>query len=138
MPDDPTYFTVEEANRTLPLVERIVRDIVAAHAALEQRQRAFHELADNASDPDVAAQLETLREEMAAGVDHVNGFIEELQQIGCAFKGADGGLVDFPSHHGDRTILLCWKLGEASIRFWHEVDGGYAGRRPVTRSMFGS
>lgn len=43
--------------------------------------------------------------------------------------------MDFPSRYQERTILLCWKLGEESIRFWHEVDAGYAGRQPVTSEM---
>lgn len=135
MAEEPRYFTVEQANRTLPLVERIVRDILDAYPTFEQRQRTFRRLARRGSDPAHTTDLDALREDIEASADHINGFFEELHHIGCTFKGVENGLVDFPSRYQERTILLCWKLGEESIRFWHEVDAGYAGRQPVTSEM---
>ena len=51
------------------------------------------------------------------------------------FKGYDLGLVDFPSLLNERTIYLCWQRGEPDVGFWHELDGGFAGRRPIDRAQ---
>jgi hypothetical protein len=61
----------------------------------------------------------------------IDGYLKELESIGCVFKGFDAGLVDFPSLRDDQPILLCWRLGEERITHWHPVDGGFDGRQPV-------
>ena len=55
----------------------------------------------------------------------------ELGPIGCELKDLDKGLIDFPARMGDEPIYLCWQAGEARIDFWHTLDGGFAGRRPI-------
>jgi hypothetical protein len=57
--------------------------------------------------------------------------VEELQQLGLLVKDLDEGLVDFPSLRGDEEVLLCWRLGEDKVAFWHPADEGFAGRRPL-------
>lgn len=128
----PKFFSVEAANRTLPLVRRIVRDIVNAYPDFQRRLEAFHNLAASPHAPDARQRLETLRLEIDRDARLINGFIQELHQIGCLFKGFEEGLVDFYSLYRGRPILLCWKLGEERIAHWHEVDAGFAGRQPLT------
>lgn len=121
------YFTVEEANRTLPLVRRIVSDIVATYDEFRRRLEEARIL-----DPEVAAQLSRRREleaEMRQLTDRVNGFISELEEIGVLFKGFEEGLIDFYGKLDGRPVFLCWKLGEESVEWWHELDTGYVGRR---------
>jgi len=127
---EPRFFTLEEANRTLPLVERIVRDIVEAYPRLQERLRSFQRLAAEPGPLD-RQRLETLRESLDEQIEELNDFLAELRQIGCEFKGFEEGLVDFYSWRDGRPVFLCWKLGEDRIRYWHEVDAGYAGRQPI-------
>jgi hypothetical protein len=54
-----------------------------------------------------------------------------LEGIGCLFKGFEGGLVDFLSLREDRPVYLCWRHGEDSVSHWHDVEGGFDGRRPI-------
>jgi hypothetical protein len=122
-------FTVDEANRMLPLVERIVRDIVAAHGVLQERAGEYSTLDSEA--PGTDERRRELRREIDSLTEQVNGYITELHRLGCLFKGFDEGLVDFYTLHGDQPVFLCWKLGEASIEWWHEIDAGYAGRQPL-------
>ena len=56
---------------------------------------------------------------------------EQIAALGCVIKDVEIGLVDWPARHQGRDIWLCWRYGEAEVGFWHEVDAGYAGRRPV-------
>lgn len=124
------FFTVEQANRTLPLVRRIVSDIVSAHGELQDLVAAYSAL--GGEDPDVAERRAQLRPRIDQLTHTVNRYIGELHELGCLFKGFEEGLVDFYTLKGGRPVFLCWKLGEESIEWWHETDAGYAGRQPLT------
>jgi hypothetical protein len=123
----PKFFTIEEANRTLPLVRRIVSDIVATHRQLLGRIDEYRGL-----DPSTAEggrRRAVLEQEMRDLTDKVNAFIAELEEIGALFKGFEEGLVDFYGTLDGRPIFLCWKLDEESVEWWHEIEGGFAGRQ---------
>jgi hypothetical protein len=129
-------YSVEEANRTLPLVRRIVDDIVRTHAKWRETMRDFDVLsagvrADQPNEQAIALQNEAQR--LAADIALC---MRELEQLGLEFKDYDLGLVDFPSLMGDRAVYLCWRLGEPEIRYWHELDGRYAGRQPIEPLAF--
>lgn len=124
-------FTVEQANRTLPLVSRIVEDIVRTYARWQARVRE-HELISatvRPGDAETIARVEREAEGLAADLD---AFRAELAALGVEFKGYDLGLVDFPCDMGGRIVYLCWRLGEPAVQYWHEIDAGYAGRRPLS------
>ncbi|UCC72185.1 MAG: DUF2203 domain-containing protein [Gemmatimonadota bacterium] len=116
----PQYFTVEEANRALPQVRRLVTDIVAAHGERAERIKEYGHL-DHDLESMKSRRLE-LDEQLRDLTDQINGFIEELDRIGAVFKGFEPGLADFYAMMDDREISLCWKLGESQIDYWHEVE----------------
>lgn len=122
-------FTVEEANRTLPLVRRIVEDLVRDHHLWEEKVRQF-ELATAGSSPEhpdvIAELLQIEAQRLASDIEH---YIAELNDLGVICKGMDTGLVDFRGQIDGREIFYCWKLGEPSVQFWHEVDAGFVGRQ---------
>jgi hypothetical protein len=129
----PKYFTVDEANLTLPLVRRILTDIVAAHEQRVQRIKDYGDLNHGLSN------MNRLRRELDLELreltDRINGYIEELEEVGCIFKGFDPGLVDFLSKLDDRDVFLCWKLGEGTIEYWHEIETGFAGRQKLPEHL---
>jgi hypothetical protein len=67
--------------------------------------------------------------------ERIHQYLEELDQIGCVFKGFEAGLVDFYALREDRLVFLCWKLGEERIPHWHDIDAGFAGRHPIDNTM---
>jgi len=126
------YFTRDEANRTLPLVRRIVQDIVDEYGRWKE-SLATYELAagtQRAGEPE-SAEAMGLRERVDEIARTINGYIAELEQVGCVLKGFDDGLVDFRARLDDRDVWLCWKLGEDEIGHWHEIDQGYRNRHPL-------
>jgi hypothetical protein len=128
-------FTVEQANKMLPLVRRIVEDAVRDYIRWQDRVREF-ELASvrstvNNPDP-IALELESDVQRLAENID---SYVHEVQQLGVQMKSMESGIVDFPSTIDGRPILLCWQLGEESVEHWHEVGGGFSGRRPLTSDM---
>jgi hypothetical protein len=122
-------FTVEEANRTLPLVKRIVEDLVRDHRAWSEKVREFEvaTVGSSPEHPDVIAELLQIEaQRLAADIEH---YIAELNDLGVICKGMDTGLVDFRGQIDGREVFYCWKLGEPSLQYWHEVDGGFVGRQ---------
>jgi hypothetical protein len=122
-------FTVEEANRTLPLVSRIVEDLVREHKLWEDKVREF-ELATVGSSPEHPdAIAELLQMEAQRLATDIEGYIAELSDLGVICKGMGTGLVDFRGRIDGRDVFYCWKLGEASVLYWHDVDAGFVGRQ---------
>lgn len=126
------FFTVEQANRMLPLVRRIVEDIVQDYARWREQVGVLEVVAAGRrgdSPPDEAQKVEQDTQRLASDIEK---YVQELRKLGVDFKGFEEGLVDFPSHIDGRPVYLCWKLGEESVEHWHSVDAGFAGRQKLT------
>lgn len=131
------HFTVEEANRTLPLVRAIVNDFVEQYRSVKELRQRLAELSSRNPKrrPDDPYAEEVVRQESDLEVEEgkLAGFVEELTKLGVELKSTDG-LCDFPSFRDGREIYLCWRLGEAEVGHWHEREAGFAGRQPLKPS----
>jgi hypothetical protein len=125
-------FTVEQANRTLPLVSRIVGDIVTQYARWQELVRDFEVAAANSRVDRPDPKAEELQYQVQELAREIEGYVDELTELGVEFKGFDLGLVDFPGELGGREVCLCWRLGEPAVEHWHERDAGYAGRQRLS------
>ncbi len=124
-------FSLAEAERMLPLVGRIVEDLVRDHQRWTDKVAAF-ELAtvgSTVNKPDPIAEL--LQSEAQRLAKDIEGYIAELAELGVTCKGMDTGLVDFPAQMEGRAVYYCWKLGEDGIQYWHDVNAGFAGRQRI-------
>ncbi len=129
-------FTVEEANSTLPLVQRIVRDLLEEYPRWRAAVAHYEILSGGArADWGETPELLDARHAVTRLAERINTYLGELSDIGCVFKGFDAGLVDFYSLREDRLVFLCWRLGEARIQYWHEIDSGFSGRQPLDPSV---
>jgi hypothetical protein len=130
-------FTVDEANAALPLVRRITTDLRESwHAWQEAVTRYELAAAGTRSDEGENERLVALRDQVQARAARVSRLLGELAAVGCELKDFDQGLVDFYALAEDRLVYLCWRLGEDRIAWWHEVDAGFAGRRPLEETLF--
>jgi hypothetical protein len=135
-----TLFSVEQANRTLPLVRRIVEDIVREHRRWQEKILELELVASTAAStagtdrPDGTPRDERVaaieRDAMAIARD-IEAFERELEDLGIVLKDRRLGLVDFPGAIDGRRVWLCWRLGEPAVQYWHDLDAGYAGRQPL-------
>lgn len=128
------YFTADEANRTLPLVRRIVSDITALYPEWRELVSRY-ELAAAQAKPEWGESPEQLelRSQIEDIARRITAFLAELESVGCVFKGFQEGLVDFYGRLDGREVFWCWKQGEERIGHWHEIEAGFAGRQPVPR-----
>jgi hypothetical protein len=127
-------FTLEEANEALvelrPIVERIVEHRRNLTAAQRKQTELIVRIAGNGGDmqpSDLREAVEAIEREAAA----IAECAERINEAGAQIKSLEEGLLDFPARHGNEEVLLCWKLGEDEIRYWHGVDEGFAGRKPL-------
>jgi hypothetical protein len=117
-------FTLDEANKTLPLVRRVVGDIVTTHTQAVTLQKELEQVATK-EQPAVQGKLDI-------AMSHLEDYVDELREIGCELKDYQQGLIDFTGRHKGRDICFCWKLGEETVAHWHETSAGVAGRQPVS------
>ncbi|MBI3411642.1 MAG: DUF2203 domain-containing protein [Planctomycetes bacterium] len=128
------FFTLEEANATLPLLRAILRDITDLAKDLRRHSQQLSRL-EGAGQLDRAHQeeIQHILAEFERGQDRMRDFENELRELNVELKDHFTGLIDFPCWKDDRVIYLCWRLGEPEVAHWHEIDSGFAGRKPLPR-----
>ena len=130
-------FTVDDANRTLPLVRRIVEDVVRQHRIWREKILELDLVASSSRAEEPRLRAEVLEKEAQELAREIDGYQKELEELGIQLKDRRLGLVDFPSEMAGKRVLLCWRLGEAEVQFWHEEDAGYSGRQPLQPTTVG-
>lgn len=130
-------FSVDQANRTLPLVRRIVEDVVREHRRRTEQLVQLDLLVSASGDDGADPRIAPLEREIQVIGREIEGFERELRALGIQLKDPRIGLIDFPSNLDGRRVLLCWHLGEPSVQFWHDEQGGFAGRQPLTPTLVG-
>jgi hypothetical protein len=127
-------FSLEEANGIIPDLSRRLEELRDLVARIVKCQDAIAVLElIGAQEAESAEHPEYVRKKAVteALVEEFDGRFREIHKLGCFVKDIKQGLVDFYSVRDGRLIFLCWKLGESHIRHWHELNTGFAGRRPI-------
>jgi hypothetical protein len=125
-------FTLEEAERTLPLLRRILTDLRTEYRVWQEALGDYELLTGGVkAEQGETDDLLAARRAVTDSADRISAYLGEIEAIGCLFKGFDAGLVDFYTLREDRLVFLCWRVDEDHITHWHDVEAGYAGRQPV-------
>ncbi|GIV69536.1 DUF2203 domain-containing protein [Caldilinea sp.] len=121
------YFTLEEAQATLPQVKKLMEQVQSARREILRLR------------PDALPAIEQaalnggnkLLGELAVHAMRLEEGVRGIMALGAVIKDIDAGLVDFVGLRNGREIFLCWRYGEEEIGYWHELNAGFAGRRPL-------
>jgi hypothetical protein len=126
-----SYFSVDDANEILPLVIKKFNYAKKAKAeVMKMEQQLTSEMT-----PTISLEEYTInKRKLNSSITKFYQSIEDLENTGVSLKGLDEGLLDFPAKRFDEEIWLCWKEGETEIKFWHEKDSGFMGRKPISVS----
>jgi hypothetical protein len=132
-------FTLAEAESLIPLLDRLLREAVCMKAEYEEAQQILQTLNQRVTmmggmtvNRNQAVEARGRREVATARLRHA---LELVQGTGCQVKDLDIGLVDFPTMYRGVEVYLCWKLGEPAIDFWHGVEEGFRGRKPIDQDF---
>ena len=127
MSEAPRYFTLEEACATLDIIRPLVAEIMAIRQSILSREpevwTVVAKAAGNGGNK-VASQV-------AQEFGQLDQAVRAILATGVLLKDVNAGLVDFPTLRGGHEVYLCWKYGEDQIRYWHDIDSGFAGRQPL-------
>jgi hypothetical protein len=123
----PRYFTLQEAQRTLEYIRPMMEEVVEICRGIIADQPEIWPAIERAAGNGGNAALSRL----ARDFDQLDDLLHRVQATGVLIKDIETGLLDFPALRDEREVYLCWKVGETSIEFWHDVDAGFAGRRPI-------
>ncbi len=131
----PRYFTLRQAEESLPEMERALRDAIfhkaeyaKAGQELESSDQRIRMAGGSQVNRGAYLAIRARRDTSAAALKDV---LDRIEEKGALVKDLDVGLIDFLTRYHGREVCLCWKLGEDGIRFWHGTDEGFRGRRPV-------
>ena len=124
---DRRYFTVTEADALLPRLTTLLDQLRAARKAIRAARADLLPVLEAAvgnggsrKAGDLLPEFQRMEEALLA-----------IREIGCELKDIDLGLLDFPALRENHEVYLCWRYGEDRIRYWHQMDEGFAGRQPL-------
>ncbi len=132
-------FTLDEAQGLIPRLEGLLKQAIERKQEFDQAERALQSLTERVMalggalvDRGRAAELRNQRE---SAVQRLRASVEEVQELGCVVKDLDMGLIDFPTELHGQVVYLCWRLGENEIAFWHALNEGFRGRKPIDQDF---
>ncbi len=124
-----SYFTISSANEKLPIVIEKFKNVTRLKNEIMKIEQ---QLSSSLSPTSNFEQYVTIKQNLNSILSKFYQAIEDLENTGVVIKGIDEGLLDFPAKRFDDEIWLCWKKGETEIKFWHEKDIGFSGRKPIS------
>ena len=134
------FYAIDEANATLPEVERILAALRDQREELITRRDKVVELSPDDDTPlpaGVAEQVRLLRLSMQGLIDQMQAGVARLVDLDITLRDISTGLIDFPALMSGRPIWLCWRLGEGDVGHWHPHDEGFDSRRPLSELPMG-
>ena len=125
MPEKPHYFSVEQANDIVKAIRPLVKDVLRIRQEVMDKQPEVWPVISKAvgNGGSKAASQVTLE------FSRLEGLVREINATGATLKDINTGMVDFLALRQGREVYLCWRYGEEHVEYWHELDGGYAGRQ---------
>ena len=132
----PQFFTLEEANALIPRLTEVVARQLDRRAAIEERLNALAERTGVPPEgvvekPDDPEDVRAMKRDIIARLHEYQSAWNDLESMGLVLKDARTGLVDFYSRIDGKIVFLCWKYGETSITHYHDIESGFAGRKPI-------
>jgi hypothetical protein len=128
-------FTLDEAQMLLPVLESLLKQAIQGKKLIEEVDAEVQELAHriflNGGTLVNVVHVAARKASREKAIQRVKDAVAEIDATGVQVKDIDVGLLDFPCKVDGEIILLCWKLGETRIAFWHETTSGFAGRKPI-------
>jgi len=126
-----TYFSLTDANKILPtVIKKFNYSKMLKSEIIKIEQQIGSDFTSKTSMEDYVI----LKQKLNRKVTEFYQSVEDLERLGVVLKGLEQGLLDFPAKRFDEEIWLCWKDGEIEIKFWHEKDSGFMGRKPISVS----
>lgn len=131
-PQFARLFTVDEANSLLPEIAKAMKEIQFHRNTMLQIAHSKDEIAGgNGNILDSPQQFKEDVEAIGNSIDRIRDLVDQINSTGAEVKDIERGLVDFPHIRDGKVVFLCWTVGEEQITYWHDLDSGFSGRKPL-------
>jgi len=132
-------FTLDQAHRLLPVLKSLLKRSMEGKQLIDQVEKEQQDirhriLLSGGLSVDIPA-LSHRRAQRDKALQEIKDAVAEINSIGVQVKDLDIGLLDFPCALEDEVVLLCWKYGEDKIRYWHGLEEGFKGRKPIDQRI---
>ena len=130
-------FTPEEANQLLPRIIPLIEQLQGLQQSISKTTQELNQHVRKLSQgngyplQEIQKHVEELTRHQLDLLEAFSSALQQLEDLGAVIKDLSQGLVDFYAMHGSELVYLCWKLGEDRVKFWHSMEAGFAGRRPL-------
>ena len=124
---EPRTFTVMEANKAIPRIAKLIEDLREKLGWLNSHRQPVSYVVEQYK----IVNESPVNADYFKALLRVRRDLKEIHDSGAQVKDIQSGLVDFPSRLFGKDVLLCWKMGEDEIRFWHDLESGFSGRQPL-------
>jgi hypothetical protein len=135
----PRYFHIDEARKLLAQVDREIRRAIhlrEEHSQAESELQGIHQrVAVMGGIMLDREKMLAVRARRDATAMRLKELIEQIHGMGCQIKDLEIGLIDFPTLYHGNEVLLCWRLGEDDIEYWHGLEEGFRGRKPIDQEF---
>jgi hypothetical protein len=121
------YYTPREANEALTIVRPMLAELMRIGERIRAHQPEYWSVVQKSAGNGGNSALSKLLPDF----DRLDALLHKIQDMGIEVKDLTIGLIDFVAMHDGREVYLCWKYGEDSIQFWHEIETGFSGRQPI-------
>ena len=132
-------FTLAEAERLVPQIEPLLRSAIELKTEYSQAEHDLNEVRARAATMGGVVmdrqRVESAKKRRDTSAGRLRAILEEIGEMGCLVKDLDTGLIDFPTFFRGAEVYLCWRLGEPAIQFWHGVEEGFRGRKPIDQDF---
>jgi len=124
----PHFFSLKEANAALEIIRPLMDEVQSIRSGILTQQPdiwpAIERSAGNGGNPSLSRLVKEF--------ERLDDLLHKIQATGAQVKDINTGLLDFPAWRNDHEVYLCWKLGEDTIAYWHDLDAGFLGRQPIS------
>lgn len=136
----PRVFTIEEVEALIPTLASLVGEQLAQQSAIEERLAELSRLGEGLprslnAEPGETRDVGRLKSELRDRIARYENGWRKVTELGAVIKDPQVGLVDFYGHVEGRLVWLCWKYGEESLGFYHDLEAGYSARRPLRAEL---
>jgi hypothetical protein len=128
-------FTVDEANALIPRLEIIMSRLQRQGLLFRDELRGLARETGQTTEEVSSTEILELRPQLRPVLEELDRLQEELDELGVHLKGLDLGLIDFPAEIDGEVVLLCWQFGEKELGYYHDIEAGFAGRKPLDHSV---
>jgi hypothetical protein len=133
-------YTLEEVNAKIPSLRAIVGRQLSRRATIQEKLTALGNLIDDIPEdfvvnPGDSIPVRELKADLAKRVAEYRRGWDEVEELGAVIKDPQIGLVDFYGRVDGNVVWLCWKYGEDDVAYYHALDTGFAGRKPIGASV---